>query len=106
MATAPQTYTPDAIRLPSGRGDDKRKFISSNYQQSVQLVEETDLTNENGQIAYELLDTVPLPLGTKGIFTQNRMCGDYYCEIDGKRLVAATGDTLNDAFRAAVKLAA
>lgn len=73
--------------LPRGRADNKRLQISGERAAAISL-------DEQGQHN--------LPAGTKLVETQLRMCGDYYCMIEGKIMVSATGDTLNDAFLAAL----
>jgi len=88
------------VALPTGVGDDKRQMVSPTAIIPVHLTEQL----ETGEtiVVEELPD---LPLGTTELYVQNRMCGDFYCLIAGNRDVAAIGDTRQDAFRNALKLA-
>jgi hypothetical protein len=107
VATAPAQYVRPALYLPRGTGNDKRRIVDRDRAADVQLVEETQETDERGNVVFSHTEIVTLPVGVSEIYTQNRMCGDYYCFIalHDKAQVSATGETLNDAFRAAAKRA-
>lgn len=100
MATAAQTEPRKAlpVNLPSGIGDDKHTTVGREYVTPVQFVE---LNDDGTSVVTELGD---LPIGSSAVYTQRRLCGDFYCFIDGRRQVSATGDTLVDAFRNALAL--
>ena len=107
MATAAKQIEPrrTTVTLPKGEtAEDRRAFITESAIATVQLVQMVPC-DEGGETAV-VTDIGELPLGTKEIYTQRRLAGDYYCFIHGKRQVAATGDTLVDAFKNALAKAA
>jgi hypothetical protein len=104
MATAAKRVDAYTVDLPAGTGDSKRVFVNPKYVATVRLVE-TVPCDTGGEIP-QYTDLGQAPLGTKEIYTQNRMCGDFYCLIGGEtKQVCATGDTLSDAFLNALQKA-
>ena len=91
--------------LPSGEtAESRRAFVNPAALTMVQAVEL--VANDEGGETAITTDIGEVPLGTKEIYVQHRMCGDFYCFIHGSHQVAATGNTREEAFRNAVKLAA
>lgn len=93
------------IALPDGNtADNRRAFPNPAAHTAVDLVE--IVGDDNGAQVPRTTELGELPLGTKELYIQHRMCGDYYCFIEGKKQVAAVGDTRADAFKNALKIAA
>lgn len=98
---APSATLAHSIELPRGESaESRRAFVTPERLTSVRSV---DLDPDGQAVVVELGE---VPLGTKEIYVQHRMAGDFYCFIHGKRQVSATGATREEAFTQAVKLAA
>jgi hypothetical protein len=100
MATAAVVEPANSVRLPSGEAaDDRRVMINSKLKTGVHIFN----IDEEGQGSVTELGH--LPVSTTEIYTQHRMCGDYYCFIHCGKQVSAIGKTVREAFANALKLA-